>query len=120
MSRRRTKTFAGVAMLAVAGTFAATALAADFESRVTIRNGPPAFHGLVKSENENCIELRTVKLFKQKNSGNVLKGKDETNAAGRWQVLIDPKSGSYFAKVTELTQGNRTCLKDKSRVVTVD
>jgi hypothetical protein len=120
MSRRRTKSLAGVATLAVAGAFAATALAADFESRVTIRNGPPAFHGLVKSDNDNCIELRTVKLFKQKNSGDVLKGKDETNVNGRWQVPIQPKSGSYYAKVTELTQGNRTCLKDRSRTVTVD
>ena len=120
MSRRTTRSFVGVALLAVAGTFAATALAADFESRVTIRNGPPAFHGLVKSENENCIELRTVKLFKQKNSGDVLKGTDETNNKGKWLIPIQPKNGAYYAKVTELTQGNRTCLKDRSRVVTVD
>ena len=120
MSRRRTRSFAGVALLAVAGAFAATALAADFESRVTIRNGPPAFHGVVKSDNENCIVLRTVKLFKERNSGNVLKGKDETNMNGKWQVLIQPKNGGYFAKVTEQTEGNRTCLKDRSRTVHVD
>jgi hypothetical protein len=120
MSRRTTRSLVSAAVLAVAGTLAAPALAADVETRVTIRNGPPAFHGVVKSANEKCVELRMVKLYKQKNSGDVLKGKDAANSEGKWHVPVTPKNGAYYAKVSRFEDGSLTCLKDRSRTVHVD
>jgi hypothetical protein len=106
--------------VAAAGVFAATALAADVESKIKVFDGPPAFHGKVKSDSNKCIELRTVKVVKKKPSGNVVKEKDKTDMDGKWEAVINLKSGTYFAKVTESKVGNTTCLGDKSPNIVVD
>jgi hypothetical protein len=108
------------ATVAVAGVCAATALAADVESKIKVFDGPPAFHGKVKSDSNKCIELRTVKVVKKKPGGNVVKEKDKTDMDGKWEAVINLKSGTYFAKVTESEVGNTTCLSDKSKNIVVD
>lgn len=120
MSRRTPKSIVAAASLAAAGVFAATALAADVESKVVISEGPPAFHGKVKADKEKCVELRKVKLLKRKPGGNKIKGKDRTDMDGKWEIEVNLKSGTYFAKVTEAVVGNTTCLEDKSKDVVVD
>jgi len=120
LSRRTAKSFIAAGTLAVAGLLAAPALAADVESKIKVFEGPPAFHGKVKSESNKCIELRTVKVLKRVASGNKVKAKDKTDMDGKWEALVNLKSGTYFAKVTEAEVGNTTCLKDKSKDIVVD
>jgi len=120
MSRRTPKSIVAASSLVAAGVFAATALAADVESKIVVADGPPAFHGKVKSDKEKCVELRTVKVLKKKFGGNKLKGKDKTDMDGKWEVVVNLRSGVYFAKVTEAEVGNTTCLGDKSEDIVVD
>jgi|SRR5687767_11060158 len=120
MFRRTPKSIAVAASLAAAGVLAAPALAADVESKVKVFEGPPAFHGKVKADKQKCVELRKVKVFKKKPGGNKLKGKDNTDMDGKWEIEVNLKSGTYFAKVTEETVGNDTCLKDRSKDIVVD
>jgi hypothetical protein len=120
MSLGKSKSIVAASAVAVAGVFAATALAADVETKVKIADGPPAFHGKVKADNEKCVELRKVKLIKKKASGNKVKGKDNTDMNGKWEIEVNLKSGTYFAKAPERKVGNTTCLKGKSKEVVVD
>jgi hypothetical protein len=120
MSRRTPKSVVAASLLAIAGIFAATALAADVTSKIKVFDGPPAFHGKVKADKEKCVELRKVKVLKRKSSGNKVKEKDNTDMDGKWEAEINLKSGTYFAKVTESKVGNTTCLGDKSKNIVVD
>ena len=109
---------------------AASALAqgetVEIPSEVIIRDTAPAFHGKVKADNENCIEDRKVKLFKQKRGGGKkLLGTDHAANSGKWQIPFDKlTSGEYFAiapKVEEGTAGTiYECVRAKSEVVAVD
>ncbi len=109
-----------LAAIVAVGALTSTASAAEFDTKVVIRESPPIFHGKVKSEKPKCLELRKVKVFKKTNQGNVKQGKDLTNAEGKWVVPVAMAKGNYFAKVTERTQGNTTCLKGKSEIIHVD
>jgi hypothetical protein len=117
------------ACAAVLGT-AAIALAqgqtVEIEAAVKLRDSAPAFHGKVVADNENCVEDRTVKVFKQKrNGGKKLLGKDHAANNGKWTVLFDKvSSGGYFAVAPRVEQGTAgtiyDCLRAKSRVLAVD
>jgi hypothetical protein len=98
----------------------------EIESEVILRNTAPAFHGKVKSDNENCVEDRKVKMFKKKRSGGKkLLGSDHAANSGKWKVLFDKvTSGAYFAIAPEVEQGTAgtiyDCLKAKSVVIPID
>src|SRR5687767_8600795 len=114
---------ATVAAVVLSGASLAFAQGAtvEIETELIIRQNTPTFHGKVKADNENCVEDRKVKLFKQKRSGGDKKllGTDHASNGGQWKILFDKVgSGTYFAiapKVEEGTAGTiYECLKAKS------
>jgi hypothetical protein len=94
--------------LAVATAAAIPALGAStvkVKSRISMPDNSPAFHGRVKSANDDCVRHRKVKLFKKRNGQDKVLGKDKTNHDGKWKVKVDPlKSGAYYAKVLRSEQ----------------
>jgi hypothetical protein len=98
----------------------------EIEAEVKLRDRAPAFHGKVVADNENCVEDRTVKMFKQKRGGGKkLLGKDHAANNGKWTVLFDKvTSGGYFAVAPSVEQGTAgtiyDCLRAKSRVLAID
>ncbi len=114
------------AVLAVGAGAFAQGQTVEIEAAVKLRDSAPAFHGKVVADNENCVEDRTVKMFKQKRSGGKkLLGKDHAANNGKWKVLFDKvTSGGYFAVAPSVEQGTAgtiyDCLRAKSRVLAVD
>jgi hypothetical protein len=98
----------------------------EIDGALHIRNGFPAFHGRLIADNENCVEQRVVKLFKEKRSGGkTLLGTGTAENNGKWEVLVDPlESGAYFAVAPRVEQGTAgtiyACLRLKSRTLAVD
>src|SRR5215208_5341875 len=91
--------------------FAALAFAqgetVEIQTAVVIRDTAPAFHGKVRADNENCVEDRKVKLFKERRSGGKkLLGTDHASDSGKWKILFDKlTSGAYFAIAPKVEQG---------------
>jgi hypothetical protein len=116
----------GVVLLSWSTGVAGTTNTVEIKSRIILRESFPAFHGRVKSPNQACVQQRRVKLFKRKpNCDRRLLGKTRTNAAGKWEVIVDPlSSGAYWAVVTRRSEGAAgtifVCLRDKSKTVVVD
>ena len=96
------------------------------DSKVTISEKFPAFHGRVKSNAHPCVQQRKVKVFRAKrHRPDKFLGRDRTNNHGHWQGKVNPlKSGGYYAKVTRRSEGTagtiHICRKDRSRIVPVD
>ena len=117
---------ASAAVLGIGATAFAQGETVEIDTEVIIRNTAPAFHGKVKADNENCVEDRKVKLFKEKRSGGKkLLGTDHAANSGKWEIPFDKlSSGGYFAiapKVEEGTAGTiYECLKAKSVVIPID
>lgn len=126
MTPRLALAAASAAVLGIGATAFAQGETVEIQTEVIIRNTAPAFHGKVKADNENCVEDRKVKLFKEKRSGGKkLLGTDHAADSGKWKVPFDKlTSGAYFAiapKVEEGTAGTiYECLKAKSVVIPVD
>jgi hypothetical protein len=117
--------FAALAAAAIAAIPALAANTVKIDSRVTISDNAPAFHGHVKSERNACERHRKVKLYKQRHGDDKLLGKDKTNRHGRWVIKLDPlKSGAYYAKVKRREEGTAgtiyVCRRDTSRTVVID
>jgi hypothetical protein len=93
-----------------------------FESKIRLKNAFPAFHGKVKSDSDLCVANRKVRLFKEKKGEDKVLGKDRTDSGGYWEVLKDPKSGVYYAKVNQYANESTglVCLPDKSKKVVID
>ncbi len=95
-----------------------------YDSRVTLSEQPPAFHGRVKSDHGPCKNNRHVAVFRKRNGADEKLGGDTTGPAGRWSVPVMLSSGAYYARVRakqQIVSGNGyTCTKDKSRIVVVD
>ena len=94
-----------------------------FDSTIKLYNSAPAFHGRVNSEGGSfCVQNRKVKMFKQRNGPDRLLGKDRTNPEGRWRINFPPPSGTYYAKVKQLSSASLdvTCRRDKSNVIVID
>jgi hypothetical protein len=118
------------AVFAIALGVAASALAqgqtVEIQTELILRNTAPAFHGKVKADNENCVEDRKVKMFKQKRQGGKkLLGTDHAADNGKWKVPFDKvSSGGYLAvapKVEEGTAGTiYECVRAKSVVIPID
>jgi hypothetical protein len=117
---------AALALGALTAGVAGATNTVQIESTIKLRQSFPAFHGKVTSPNQACAENRLVKMFKKKRSGGrKLLGKTHTDLNGKWEVLVDPlSSGAYLAVVKQREEGTAgtifVCLRDKSKVVTVD
>ena len=115
-----------VAALGIAAGAFAQGETVEIDTELIIRNTAPAFHGKVKADNENCVEDRKVKLFKEKRrGGKKLLGTDHAADSGKWKVPFDKlTSGAYFAIAPQVEQGTAgtiyECLKAKSVVIPVD
>src|SRR5919198_6443201 len=89
------------------------------DSKVTISEKAPAFHGRVKSSAHPCVEQRKVKLFRaHRHRPDTLLGTDQTNSRGRWKVIVNPlRSGAYYAKVKRRSEGTagtiHVCRSDR-------
>jgi hypothetical protein len=117
--------FAGLSAAAIAAVPALATNTVKIDSRVTISERPPNFHGHVRSKRNACERDRKVKLYKQRKGPDKLLGKDETNHRGRWVVEVAPlKSGAYYAKVNRREEGTAgtiyVCRHDTSRTVVID
>jgi hypothetical protein len=115
-----------ITVLGVAATALAQGETVEIQTEVIIRNTAPAFHGKVKADNENCVEDRKVKLFKEKRSGGKkLLGTDHAANSGKWKILFDKLgSGGYFAIAPKVEQGTAgtiyECVRAKSVVIPID
>jgi len=109
-------------VLAIGAVMPATAQDMPFESKIRLKNTAPAFHGKVKSDSPSCIAGRKVRMFRAKKGEDKVLGKTRTDAQGKWQVLHEPKSGVYYAKVNEFAQeeSQLVCLPDKSKKLVID
>lgn len=115
-----------VAAIAVAA-FAASAVAAPaadqpFESKIRLTERFPFAHGKVKSDSPDCIANRKIRLFKVKKGDDKVLGKTRTGSDGKWEILRDPKSGVYYAKVNQYANPatGLSCLPAKSKQVAID
>ena len=93
-----------------------------FESKIHLTDRFPAFHGKVKSESDLCVANRKVRMFEQKKGEDRLIGKTRTSSEGKWQVLDDPGSGVFYAKVDQYSNEtlDLSCLPDVSKKVVID
>jgi hypothetical protein len=116
---------ASVSLIVVALFASGAGAGSEAAVSVKIKNGPPAFHGKVKSpDSQLCVSNRPVLLKKQKkNGGNKTLGATTTDAKGNWTIKVNPlKSGSYFAKAPKLIDVAPaiSCIGAKSDVKVVD
>jgi hypothetical protein len=116
---------AALAGVAIAAIPALATQTVKIDSKVTISNNAPAFHGRVKSSNSACEQQRKVKLFKKRSGADKLLGKDKTNNHGKWEIVVQPlKSGAYYAKVVRREEGTAgtifVCRGDRSRTIPID
>jgi hypothetical protein len=114
-------------IIAVTGTVLTLALAgagvASAAASSTISIGWNAntmhFHGAVSSSNAECEAGRTVKVFKERASGNVLEGKTTSKSDGSWRVEVMHAHGHYFARTPQQKIMSVTCGGDRSRTIDV-
>ncbi len=121
-SRRATvATVTAVAAFA-AGTVSAPAADQPFESKIRLTERFPFAHGKVKSDSPDCIANRKIRLFKVKKGDDKVLGKTRTGSDGKWEILRDPKSGVYYAKVNQYANPatGLSCLPAKSKQVAID
>jgi hypothetical protein len=89
-------TASGAATIALAG------VSESVPTTLKMRNGPPAFHGKVKTDVPDCESDRRVKLFKEKRGTRKLLGRTNSNFEGKWYIPVEPlKPGAYIAKVKQ-------------------
>jgi hypothetical protein len=96
----------------------------QFEVAVTLSKKPPAFHGVVKSQNDFCLAERSVKLKKDiRGRKNPTVGQAVTDLDGDWKFKVKPlKSGAYYAKAPRYGSASLgiECGPAVSRTVVVD
>ena len=124
-SPSRRSMLAGVLVAVVAFcSIAPTAFAQDmpFDSKIRLKNSFPAFHGKVKSTGSSCIANRKVRLFREKKGEDKVLGKTRTGTDGKWQILVEPKSGAFYAKVNQFADEatGLVCNAAKSKIVVID
>lgn len=128
---RRPRWHATAVALAVFGLIALTALPAGatrvvrINSKLTISQRAPAFHGKVRSPNGACRMERRVILFRKRFGPDKLLGRAGTDRHGRWSIHVNLRgSGAYYAKVRRRREGTAgtvyVCRADRSRTVFVD
>ena len=109
-------------MLVLAGP--ASALHANYSSKLTFNLVNGAFKGRVKSSEEECLQERTVKLFRERNKRRALLATTTSAADGSWSIPTGNRLtvGSYYATLTVKvsTETGVRCLAAKSRVAILD
>ena len=113
---------AAICAVVVLGAAAPANADMPFDSKIRLKNSFPAFHGLVKSDGAACIANRKVRLFKQRRGADKVLGKTRTGSDGKWQILKEPKSGVFYAKVNQVADEatGLVCLPDRSKKVVID
>ncbi len=118
---------AGVAVVTAVAAFAAGAVSAPaadqpFASKIRLTERFPFAHGKVKSDSPDCIANRKIRLFKVKKGDDKVLGKTRTGSDGKWEILREPKSGVYYAKVNQYANESTglSCLPAKSKEVAID
>ncbi|HLM31937.1 MAG TPA: hypothetical protein VK326_09790 [Solirubrobacterales bacterium] len=114
-----------VLLAAAAAALAGPGQTVEIKTTVLIRDSAPAFHGKVRAKNQNCVEDRTVKMFREAGAGRRLLGKTQTSNAGKWKISVDPlKSGAYYAAAKRVEQGTAgtiyVCTRARSETIIVD
>lgn len=123
LTSRRAGLVAAIAVAAfAAGTVSAPAADQPFESKIRLTERFPFAHGKVKSDSPDCIANRKIRLFKVKKGDDKVLGKTRTGSDGKWEILRDPKSGVYYAKVNQYANPatGLSCLPAKSKQVAID
>jgi len=128
--RRRSLALAPLALaVAAAAVLAASPASATrivrIDSKVTISERAPAFHGRVKSPNRACEGARKVRLYRLRPGPAVLVGTTHTDRSGRWIIHTELLgSAAYYAKLRPRREGTAgtiyVCRGDRSRTVAVD
>jgi hypothetical protein len=116
------KMFAATALVALTGSFGATAIAqADdrIDTKVTIKGEEGDYYGKVKSSADVCESDRTVKVYKMEGSSPSPKTDQvigtDTADNGQWSIGNSGyKDGSFYAKVKK----TEFCSADLSKVIT--
>jgi hypothetical protein len=117
---------AASAVLAAVLVLSAAALAgSEATTSVKVKSGPPAFHGIVKSDEKLCVANRYVLIKKQKRNGggNKTLGAALADDNGNWTIKVHPlTSGAYFAKVPKAIDvaPAMSCVGAKSAVQVAD
>ena len=89
-------------LVALSAAVASAPATAAVKSTVTIASGEGAeFTGKVTSPKQRCRAARTVKLFREDDSGgeDKLAGTAKTSKAGTWTMDGNFLAGVYFARV---------------------
>ncbi len=123
-TRRRAAVATAIAAVAGFAAMAPAAIAQDmpFDSKIRLTERAPFAHGKVKSDSPDCIGNRKVRLFKEKPGDDKVLGKARTGSDGKWQILDDPTSGVFYAKVNQYANESTGlyCLPAKSKKVAID
>lgn len=124
MGRKR-RAVLGVSLAAAVVVSAVSPALADtkYESKITLANSFPAFHGKVKSDGGGiCVENRKVRLFSEEPGSDELLGKTRTNAKGKWKILREPTSGVFYAKLNKGGSASLMikCQRAVSKAVVID
>lgn len=123
LTPRRAAVAAATAVAAfAAGTVSAPAADQPFDSKIRLTERFPFAHGKVKSDSPDCIANRKIRLFKVKKGDDKVLGKTRTGSDGKWEILREPKSGVYYAKVNQYADPmtGLSCLPAKSKEVAID
>ena len=109
-----TITAIGVALFAALGGDTSTAATAKrVDSAVRLFTTEPYAHGQVGSSNHACEVNRMVRLFKKEAGHWDFKGRDRTNASGKWEIHIN-RVGYYRALVRPRPGSDPACGGDQS------
>jgi hypothetical protein len=125
MKFRITLVAAACALFAMSASATGSPKRVVAETKLTIHRDIPLFHGLVKSDFNQCIKNRKVSLYRKLAGQDKKLGSDRSNSTGHWNVpLTGPEipGRSYYAKVraknVSSTGTGLSCAPDKSKTVT--
>ena len=113
--------FCAAGILAAASGTVSAAL--KFNTKVTISQKYPAFHGKVKSGSEFCRSHRKVILYRVRNGkSDVVVGATRSGKSGNWKVKTSLITAAYYAKAPSKKSTNppQTCRSAKSHLVAAD
>ncbi len=121
---RRVAVATALCTIAAVGAGAATAPARDmpFDSKIRLTDRFPFAHGKVKSDSDDCIANRKIRLFEEKKGEDLVLGKTRTGSDGKWTLEMDTYSGVFYAKVNQYANESTglVCLPAKSKKVVID
>lgn len=95
-----------------------------YNTKLTISEKFPAFHGTVRSGKKVCRANRVVRVYRVRaGKADKLIGSTRSSSKGNWKFRITPISAAYYA-VTPRVIGSeplfKICRADRSHRVTAD